>query len=120
MHTNQQNTLVTVPGSLQEQIQRVQDLLDQSEGAALSGDYAIAREKAREGIRVLQIVAQSCPEIGALIHVGLMGYGGYEIEIEDRVDNHQLTDKKFLGRTIGKEVTNVPTVTRRTVRGRLL
>ncbi len=115
-----QNQLLTLPNSLHQQIQRAQDLLDQSDDAAGGGEFALAKEKAREGMRVLQIVAQSHPEIGAVIFAGMMGYGGYEIEIVERVDNHQLVERKLFGLSMGQEVVNVPTVTRRLVRGRLL
>ncbi|MGI8923924.1 MAG: hypothetical protein ACR2HJ_07795 [Fimbriimonadales bacterium] len=117
---NQQQLLLSLPNSLHQQIQRAQNLLDQSEEAVSGGDLALAQEKAREGMRVLQIVAQTDPEIGALVFAGMMGYGGYEVEIVERVDDHQLVERKFFGLSMGHEVVNVPNVKRRFVRGRLL
>jgi hypothetical protein len=101
-------------------LQRAQDLLDQSEDAINGGDALLGRERALEGMRALQLIAQSQPEIAAVIFAGMRGYSGYEMEIVERVDRHELVERKLFGLTIGHEVVNVPTITRRIVRGRLL
>jgi len=119
MNTNTQQNLLTVPNSLHQQIQRAQDLLDDSEDAHQDGNYVLAKRKAREGLLALETVAQSCPEVAALLLAGQHGYRGYEFETIERVDNYQVIERKFLGLTIGQDVINVPKTTRRLVRGRL-
>lgn len=116
----EQQPLVTVPNSLRQQLERAQSLLNQSEEAESYGDRSLAVVKAREAMQVVQRIAQQSPEIGALIILGDMGYRGFEVETMESVDRHQLVQKTFLGFPMGQEVVNVPTITRRYIRARLL
>jgi hypothetical protein len=115
-----QQPLVTVPNSLRQQLERAQNLLDQSEEAESYGDRSLAVVKAREATRVVERIAQQCPDIGALIVLADMGYRGFEVETMETVDRHQLVQRTFLGIPMGQEVVSVPTITRRYIRARLL
>ncbi len=115
-----QQPIISVPNSLRQQLERAQNLLSQSEEAESYGDRSLAVVKAKEAMQVIQRVAQQSPEIAALIILGDMGYRGFEVETVERVDRHQIVQHTFLGVTMGQEVVNVPTITRRTIRARLL
>lgn len=118
----QDNTLaplVTLPNSLKLQLERAQNLLSQSEHAENIGDHSLALVKAREGMQAVIAIAQRAPEQALLLLAGEMGYRGYEIETLERIDCHQLVERKFFGLSMGHEVVNVPNVTRRLVRSHL-
>lgn len=115
-----QQSLVSVPNSLRQQLERAQNLLNESEEAESYGDRSLAVVKAKEAMQVVQRIAQQSPEIGALIILGEMGYRGFEVETMEQVDRHELVERTFLGLRMGQEVVNVPTITRRYIRARLL
>lgn len=105
------NALASVPNSLRSQMERAENLLAQSERAASRGDHSLALIKAREGMRVLKVLAQSAPVHAALIIAGEMGHRGIMRETVQRVDQYKCVDKKFLGFTVGHEIVNTPTIT---------
>ncbi len=115
-----QQSLISVPNSLRQQLERAQNLLSQSEEAESNGNQSLAVVKAKEAMQVIQRVAQQSPELAALVILGDMGYRGFEIEMIERVDRHEIVQRTFLGIPMGQEVVNVPTMTRRTIRARLL
>jgi hypothetical protein len=112
--------LISMPKSLKTQFERAQNLLNQSEHAENVGDHSLAVVKAREAMQAVGQIAQRAPELAMLLLAGDMGYSGYEIETIERIDRHEVIERKFLGISFGSEVVNVPTVTRRVIRGRLL
>ncbi|KAA0233850.1 MAG: hypothetical protein EDM74_12920 [Armatimonadetes bacterium] len=115
-----EDPIATLPNSLQQQFNRVQNLLNQSEDAYYDGDYSLAQRKHNEAYRCIESIARLSPEYGTLLVAGLMGRNGYVLEMVERVDAHQLVERKFLGLSLGQEVVNVPTITRRYIRARLL
>ena len=114
----QSQPLATIPGSLQAQLNRAQNLLAQSSQAEARGDNAVAIIKAREGLRVLHALAQHNSEMAAMLIAVEQGHRGFEVETYERIDRYQVIERKFLGMTIATDVVNLPTITRsvRTVR----
>lgn len=104
--------IATVPNSLQAQLDRAQTLLTQSSQAESRGDNTIAIIKAREGLRVLQALARHNSEMAAMLIAVEQGHKGFEIEVYERIDRHQVIERKFLGMTIATDVVNLPTITR--------
>jgi hypothetical protein len=113
-------SLVSLPNSLQQQLDRAQNLLSQSENAEYYGDHSLAIVKAREAMQVVQALAHSSPESAALIILADMGYRGFEYETVEHIDRYQVIERKFCGLSFGHEVVNVPTITRRTVKARII
>ncbi len=112
-------SLVSLPNSLQQKLERANNLLTQSENAEYYGDHSLAVVKAREAMQVIQAIARSSPEAATLLILADMGYSGFEYETTERIDSHQVIERKFLGMSFGHDVVNVPTYTRRTVKGRI-
>lgn len=115
-----QQSLTTVPNSLKTQLDRAQNLLAQSAQAESRGDNAVAVIKAREGLRVLHALAASSPAHATLVIAAEMGYRGFELETIEQVDQYQVVERKFLGIPVGYDVVNVPTITRRMTRARMI
>lgn len=122
MNTYQQpNTMLTsVPNSLRDQLERAQNLLSQSEYAESQGDHSVAIVKAREGMQVLRTLAASCPELATMLMAADMGHRGFELEMTERTDSYQLVERKFFGMSFGYDAINTPTMTRRTIRARVI
>jgi hypothetical protein len=114
------NALASVPNSLKSQLERAQNLLNQSEHAASHGDHSLAMLKARSAMKVLRSLAASSPAHAAILQAAEMGYRGYRIDTYERIDRYQTVDRKFLGITIGTDVVNTPTITHRAQIGRVL
>ena len=112
-------SLLSLPNSLQQKLERANNLLAQGERAEAYGDHSLAIVKAREAMQVIQAIARSSPEAAALLVLADMGYSGFEHETTERIDQHQVIERKFLGLSCGYDVVNVPTYTRRTVKGRV-
>ncbi|HEY3782990.1 MAG TPA: hypothetical protein VGL56_18060 [Fimbriimonadaceae bacterium] len=70
--------VLSLPNCLQQQLERAQNLLAQSENAENNGDRSLAVVKAREAMQVVQSLAQRSPEAAALIVLADMGYRGFE------------------------------------------
>lgn len=116
-HDPNQYPVVSLPNSIQERLQRADNLIAQGEQAQASGNYQLAQQYGRQAEA---IIAQAAPQIAALIRLAEMGQRGYEIEMVERIDKYQIVERSFLGISLGNEVVNTPTITRRTVRARLL
>lgn len=114
-----ETALATLPNSLRTQLERANNLLSQSEHAAQNGDTSLALVKAREGLNVLKIIAQNAPNNATLALLAECGYRGFELETTERIDAYQLANRSFLGLFSYQEVVSVPTVTTRTIRGRV-
>ena len=119
-YTYPEPEIVTVPNSLKEQLDRAQKLLAQSDQAEQGGNHSLAVIKAREGMRVLRALAQYAPDNAALMIAGEMGHRGFEFETIERIDTYQVVERKFLGMIVGTDIVNVPKMTRRVHRGRLI
>ncbi|MBX7135773.1 MAG: hypothetical protein K1X67_24155 [Fimbriimonadaceae bacterium] len=113
-------TLLSLPTSVKQQLERAQSLLDQAEVAHSMGDRELTISQAVEAIQVIRGIGMASPELGTLLVAGKMGHLGYELETFEHIDNYQVIDRKFLGITTHTEVVNVPKTTRRSVRGRFL
>lgn len=114
-----EQSIITVPNSLKSQLDRAQNLLAQSDRAESRGDNSLAVIRAREGMRVLRALAASSPQCAALLIAAEHGYRGYEIEKIERIDRHQVVERKFCGVVFGSEVVSVPTITHTIYRTRL-
>ena len=119
-HTYPEPEIITVPNSLKEQLDRAQKLLVQSDQAEQGGNHSLALVKAKEGMRVLRALAQFSPDNAALMIAGEMGHRGFEFETIERVDSYQVVERKFLGMIVGTDIVNLPTISRRVHRGRLI
>lgn len=117
---HQTQPLVSLPTSLREQIDRAQNLLAQSEVAEEHGDREVAMIRAREGLRVLQELAAHSPDHTAMLVATQQGYKGFELETLERIDSHQIVERKFLGLTIATDVVNLPTIKRTYKRMRVI
>lgn len=121
MNTQQDNSMLTsVPNSLRDQLERAQNLLTQSDYAEAHGDHSVAIVKAREGMQVLRTLAASCPELATMLLAADMGHRGFELEMIERIDSYQLVERKLCGISFGHEAINTPTMTRRTIRARVI
>lgn len=115
-----EDPIATLPNSLQQQFNRVQNLLNQSEDAAYDGDHSLANRRYNEAVRCIEAIARQSPEFGALLVAGHMGHNGYEVKILNREDRHQIVERKFLGMNLGHTVVNTPTITSRYIHARFL
>lgn len=116
--TNPNTQLVSLPNSLQAQLTRAQNLLEQSEVSEARGNKSLAVVQAKEGLKVLRELARTSPELAFMGMLAQSGYTSVTVENYERKDSYQVVERKFLGMTIATDVVNLPTITRssRTVR----
>lgn len=118
----QKNNLATVslPASVQQQIERAEALLNQGEAAEGNDDHSLAVVKARESLRVLASIGMVAPEQATLILAAEMGYRGFEIETLVRNEQQVIVPRHFLGIEVGYDVVTLKNGTHTTVRGRII
>lgn len=110
----------SLPASVQQQIERAEAILKQSEVAESNGDHSLAVVKARESLRVLASIGMTSPDHATLIMAAEMGYRGYEIETLVRHDEQVVMPRTFLGINVGYDIVNLKRATHTVVRGKIL
>lgn len=109
--------IVSVPRTLQQQIQRAQNLIDQAEDDNDRGNTSRARSQAELALSLLNTIAQRYPELAALMVVAQQGHQGIEIVLdEERHWNEPLVSKVFGEPFTSMEDRYSRTRTTRTVR----
>lgn len=101
--------IVSVPQSLRQQLEQVDNLLTKSQNAALRANHNTAEIHIANAMDVLRDIAVKHPEIAAGLLAKTLGASNLEVFTRETKDTCSVVEKKFLGLHMGYEV--VPTTT---------
>jgi len=112
-------SIVSLPQSLREQLQRVQLLLNQSEYAKTHGRDDLARAKAEQAVSVMNNLICHSAESATLTMLADMGCQGFQSAIVEQTDGFVIVERRFLGISFGEKVVPTRKVVRRNSQGRV-
>ncbi len=97
-------SLEGLPESLLAGIQQADQLLQESSTAASEGDIELARIRAKQGLKAVQVLASSNPQLAAQLLAAAAGYRTMKDHVVCREDHYYPEDVKFFGITVGKSM----------------
>lgn len=104
--------LTGLPVSLSSQIDQLNRIVSQSGEAMAQGDPELALVRAKQGLKVLQVLAQSAPELGALLAAASQGHAGYLTETFEQSESSVVNELRVFGIKVASSTTHNPKTTR--------
>lgn len=115
----QDQSIVSIPNSLREQLQRVQLLLNQSEHAKANGREEVAQTKAQQAVNVMNTLINRSTECGTLAVLADMGCQGYDYSTVEETEAFVVLEKRAFGMSFGQEIVPTKKIVKRNARGRV-